>query len=195
MSSQGESHCSGCRLPRFACFCDEIPRVETRVRVVVVRHAAERTRASNTGRVVARAVIGCELVEYGAPDLPLALPDRFDADVRVLYPGSPPSLDLSAIRTLVVLDGSWSQARKMRWRIPAVAALPALSVPAPATAPLRLRRAPDVGKLATIESVSAGLRLLGEENAADQLDAVFRVMALRMRSLRGFDMPEKMRRD
>lgn len=165
----------------------------TQTRVVIVRHVSERSRASNTGHILARAIPGCEMVDHGVAGEEVRFADALDDSARVLFPGSEASDDLSGIRSIVVLDGSWSQVRKMRWRIPAIAAIRPLSLPPSPGAAMRLRRAPEPGHLATMEAVAAALRLLGDATAADELDACFLVMAQRMRALRGFDMPEKIR--
>lgn len=182
--------CPGCRLPPTACFCGDIPHVVTRTRVVIVRHVSETNKTSNTGHVAARALANATLVDHGVAGAPLDLRGRLGDGARVLYPG-PPSRDLDDVRTIVVLDASWSQARGMRRRIPPLGDLPALSLPAPAVAPLRMRRGQEPDQLATIEAIAAALDLLGEPGPAAELRRVFAVMATRMRDLRGFDMPPK----
>ncbi len=188
-----DGKCHGCRMPVFACFCAEIPVVETLTRFVLVRHTAEIARTSNTGRVVARALPNCTMVDHGVAGQPLDLTGHVGADAWVLYPGGAPAREPTSIRTIVVLDGSWSHVRSMRRRIPPLGALPSLSLPAPAIAPLRIRRSPEPEHLATIEAVAAALDFVGEPGPAAQLRAIFALMAGRMRDLRGFEMPPKRR--
>lgn len=185
--------CPGCRLPPVACFCADVPAIETRVRLVIVRHCSEIPKTSNTGRIAARALPGALLLDHGLPDQPVDLTAHLGEGARVLFPGPTPR-DLEAVRTLVVLDGTWSQVRSMRHRIPPLGDLPSLSLPAPAVAPLRIRRGIEPEQLATIEAIAAALDLLGEPGPAAQLRGLFSVMAGRMRDLRGFDMPPKVRR-
>ncbi len=186
-----EGKCFGCRMPPFACFCAQVPRIVTRIRIVVIRHCAEVVRTSNTGRVVARALVNSALVDHGLSGLPVDLSPHIRPDAMVLFPVPAPSLEREPPSTLFVLDGSWSHARRMRWRIPAVAELPSLSLPAPAIAPMRIRRAPQPEQLATIEAVAAALDFFGEPGPAAELRDLFALMAGRMRDLRGFDMPPK----
>jgi DTW domain-containing protein YfiP len=42
-------------MPPTSCFCSEIVPITSKVRVLIVRHAAEINKTSNTGRVVSRA--------------------------------------------------------------------------------------------------------------------------------------------
>jgi DTW domain-containing protein YfiP len=182
-------------MPPFACFCADIPSLATRTRFVIVRHCAEIARSSNTGRLVARALPGTTLVDHGRAGHPLDLTGHLDPDAFVLFPGTSPPQPSVPIGTVVVLDGSWSHVRTMRWRIPPLAGLRTLSLPAPAIAPMRVRRTNEPYQLATIEAVAAALDFAGEPEPAARLREVFAVLAARMRDLRGFDMPAKRRPD
>lgn len=184
--------CAGCRMPEFACFCDEIPVIPSRTRVVVIRHLSEINLASNTGRVVARAMPNAVMVDHGLPGPRLDLSEVLGPDAWLLAPGATPAV-APVVRTLIVLDATWSQVQGMRRRIPPLPDLPVLSLPAPAVAPLRMRRGYGDTQLATIEAVAAALEVVGEPEPAAQLRAVFARMALRMQELRGFVMPPKRR--
>ncbi|MDP2314106.1 MAG: tRNA-uridine aminocarboxypropyltransferase [Pseudomonadota bacterium] len=188
-----EGKCFGCRMPPFACFCAEIPVIRTETRFLIVRHYTEVPRTSNTGRVVARALPNCAMVDHGLPGARLDLTGHVAPEAWVLYPGAAPARAPTTVRTIVVLDGSWSHVRTMRRRITPLGSLPSLSLPAPPVAPLRIRRTETPVQLATIEAVAAALDFVGEPEPAAQLRALFALMAGRMRDLRGFDMPPKRR--
>jgi DTW domain-containing protein YfiP len=68
-------------------------------------------------------------------------------------------------------------------RIPELRALPRLPLP-PAPPALRLRR-PVAGGMSTLEAVAAALRTLGEEDAADRLDALLAAGVELATALRG----------
>ncbi len=59
--------CAHCLFPFEACLCPDVRRVETRTRFLVLRHASEHTRPSNSGRWAALALPGARLVEYALP--------------------------------------------------------------------------------------------------------------------------------
>jgi DTW domain-containing protein YfiP len=171
-------HCTRCRLKR--CVCAVIPRVETRTRIVIVRHAAERAKMSNTAHFARMALPACELLEYGVADAPFdesALPA--DEGTYVLYPdeNARPAAEVRPQR-LVVLDGSWSQARRMRQRILALRGLPFVALPPPDRARERLRRQRHAHGMSTLEAIARAIAIFeGDERAAplDHLhDAVVR---------------------
>lgn len=82
-----------------------------------------------------------------------------EGDAAVLFPGEdarPLEEWLAAPpRVLVVIDGTWSQARKLLKLNPRVASLPRLSYRPPAPGNYRIRKEPSDEHLATIEAVAA----------------------------------------
>jgi DTW domain-containing protein YfiP len=152
--------------------CRAIPALATRTRVVIVRHRAEMFRSSNTGRLAHLALTNSALVDYGG-ERDTAMPPL--AGAWLVFPeGEPmraPPDPLPA--QLVVLDASWSQARRMFRKLAAVRGLPILRLPDAATAAARLRASPSPGRVSTIEAVASALRLVDEGTAADALDDLF----------------------
>ena len=181
-------------MPPSACFCSEIVPFASKVRVLIVRHAAEINKTSNTGRLVSRALTNSVLVDHGAPEHTLDLTGLLGENPWVLAPGAAPLVQPPAVHTLVVIDSTWASARGMRWRVPPLASVPTLSLPAPVIAPIRrMRRGDHPDQMATIEAVAAALDFLGEPEPAAHLRRLFDVMAERVWRLRGFDMPPKRR--
>jgi DTW domain-containing protein YfiP len=157
--------------------------VENRTRVLMVRHWNERVRTTNSGRWAALSLSRCEIVDHGEPGAPLDASSLPLAGAAVLFPGaaagnvpSPPP------RTLVVLDATWSQARRMLQRIPELRTLPRVSLPG---RPGERLREPTVKEgMSTIEALAEALALLGDGPAAGALRhtwslAVERGLALR----------------
>lgn len=166
------SRCGRCLFPPAFCLCAEVRPVETRTRLVFLRHASEIGRPTNTVRWAALALRGAEVVEYGLPGA--RLDDRVlrGEGTWVLFPSARPSPPPRVPPgRLVVLDGSWAQARRMLQRVPALRALPRLSLSAPAPRP-RLRRPTVAGGMSTLEALAAALALLGEPQAAHRLEAL-----------------------
>ncbi|HVK72226.1 MAG TPA: tRNA-uridine aminocarboxypropyltransferase [Kofleriaceae bacterium] len=177
--------CPRCCFRREVCLCAELPRVEARTRVVIVRHHTERFRASNSGRLAHLALAGSELRDVFAPGPGEARPEASDlgigAGAWLLFPEGEPRTVAPAPppRELVVLDATWHQARRMRQRLPALRGLPVLSLATLATA-ARMRRSPDPGRVSTIEAIAAALRLLEGDAVAAPLERLFEVAVGRM---------------
>jgi len=153
---------------------------------VFLRHASERDRLSNTGHWASLALEGSAVLEHGLPGAPLDASELAVPGTWVLYPSPhPPPPGTPPPRRLVVPDGTWSQARRMMQRIPALRALPRLPLPAPVA--VRLRR-PVAGGMSTLEAVASALRALDEPAAAaalEQLLAEGVALATRLRGTAG----------
>ena len=177
------------------CFCTELTAVPSRTRVLILRHAAEVNKTSNSGRLAALALANSRLVDHGLPDAsgrghPLDVTQELGDAPWVLAPGGASGRP-TAITTLVVIDSTWVNAKSMRWRIAPLSRVPTLTLPAPAIAPLRMRRGTTDDQMATIEAIAAALELLDEPEPAAHLRRMFALMAERVQALRGFAMPPR----
>jgi tRNA-uridine aminocarboxypropyltransferase len=169
--------CVGCRLHPPECICEiigtEAARLRglVRTRVVIVLHAKERSRSTNTGFLAARLLPGCELRVRGAKDHAVDLDDlgHPDAGAALLFP-APEARVLTADpaqapRVLVVPDGSWRQAASMVRRDRVLSQMERVAL-APGPPPgYRLRTSPRPGALCTLDAIARALALLeGTEN-------------------------------
>jgi DTW domain-containing protein YfiP len=182
-SAAADSRCARC-LQRD-CLCAQVPAVATRTRVVIVRHPAERNRSSNSGRLAALALSNSVLVEYRDPLPPLD-------GAWLLYPEGPPCLGPPSPppRQLIVLDATWSQARRMFRKLSALRGLPILRLPEGADAP-RMRQAPSPDRVSTIEAIARALRLLEGDEVAAPLEALF-ALAVDRAAASGRNIPPRL---
>lgn len=183
--------CPRCLFPPAECLCPDVPRIAVRTRFLLLRHASELPRPTNSGRWAALALAGTRVLDYALPGPPPDLSALAEPGTVVLFP-SPhaPRLEVHP-RQVVVLDATWAQARRMVQRIPALRTLPRLSLPAgnsrtgrqPARQPMRQ---PTVaGGLSTIEAMAAALELLGEHEAGRALARLHEAALARAWRLRG----------
>lgn len=160
-----------CLFPAEECLCGEIPLVATRTRFLVVRHASELPRPTNSARWAALSMPALTLVEYALPGASLDLRPLVDPRAVLLFP-SPHALTLGPLPPqVVVVDATWAQARRMVQRIPELRSLPRLSVPSGALGPRHeaMRRTKVRGGRSTLEAIAGALDLLGEPGAAAAL--------------------------
>jgi len=181
--------CPRCAFPLDWCLCALVPVVPTRTRIELVRHVRERNKASNSGRVAALALPSLTLHEHGAqggppvdlagllgPGTALLFPPADDGSSRIAAPED--------VQRLVVLDGTWAQARRMARRLPGVFALPRLVLPMAGSRP-RLRTPHLAQGMATLEAIAAAVAVLEGEATAAPLRALFDELVLRGLTLRG----------
>ena len=177
------ARCPECLLRPEWCYCSEVPTLHIQTKIIVIRHWKERLRTSNTGRLVQRAIPGTVLMDYGAPDAPFDIDPELLSGAALLFPDGD-QCDAQP-DTLVVVDGSWPQARRMTRRVPGLLSLPRLHLSPPTTARARIRRAPAPTAMATIEAVARALDHLEGPGTGAPLDALFARFVTMHKALRG----------
>ena len=177
-------HCRRCVLKNEICVCDAIPRITTRTEIVLVRHVTEDRLTSNSGRFVALALPRSRLLEYGGGQ-------TFD-DSELTRPGTALLYRSAGARPLpfvperlVVLDGSFRQARRMYTRLAALRNLPEFALESPSIAPTRLRTPPVTDGMSTIEAVAGALAALEGPEVAAALYELHAELIRRADRLRG----------
>jgi DTW domain-containing protein YfiP len=197
VSRRDKAHlrCARCRMHGTLCICALIPRIETRTRLVLVIHRYEERKPTNTGQLAVAALANSEVVvrgHEGEPSVPLALPPG--GQPVFLFPDEDalPIAELAcgtAPVTLIVPDGTWRQARKVRSRVPGLRDVPCVSLPAGgAPSAYRLRVDAHPHGLATIEAIARAFGVLeGDRGASVQtaLEGVFQTMVERTLWARG----------
>jgi DTW domain-containing protein YfiP len=166
--------CPRCLFPPDGCLCADVVAIPTRTRFLVVRHASEIPRPSNTARWAALALPALRIVDHAVPGTALDLEPLVEPGAAVLFPSPHAPRLREPPRQIVVLDGTWTQARRMIQRLPALQRLPRLALP-PRAAPAALgpmRRSRVADGRATLDAIAGALELLGEGEAARALAAL-----------------------
>ncbi len=163
------NRCQRCYVLLTHCLCPSISPVQTETKFTVIRHRRERHKTTNTARIAALAMPALELLEYGARDTGFDDSPFAAEGTWVLFPGSGRVAKPGEVKRLVVLDGTWSEARRMVKRLPVVGRLPRFSVePAEVEIP-RLRRPPFPGGMSTFEAIAEAVRRLEGPERAEPL--------------------------
>jgi DTW domain-containing protein YfiP len=176
------------------CLCAILPRVETRTRLVLVIHRYEDRKPTNTGRLAAECLANSEVVVRGheaQPSTELAFPAGSQPVLLFPHEDAEPLERFAASSrpvALIVPDGTWRQASKVRNRVPGLRDVPCATLPRGARSTYRLRVDAHEEGLATIEAIARALRILeGErgEGVERALEWVFHAMVERTLWARG----------
>jgi DTW domain-containing protein len=191
------SRCERCRMHSSLCVCPLLPALETRTRIMLVIHRAEDRKPTNTGRLALLTMKNSAVVVRGraeerddtitldASTRPLFLFPHEDA-VPLRTVATVPGDDRPV--TLVVPDGNWRQASKVRNRVAGMRDVPCVSLPVGAPSIYRLRSEAHAFGLATIEAIARALRVLEGDRGVEVEEAllhVFRAMVERTLWSRG----------
>jgi hypothetical protein len=183
-----KERCAGCRLVPSHCMCALRTRHPTRAGVCLVMAEFEPLKPSNTGWLVADVVP--ETFAFGwsrlgvDPALIALLADPQWQPV-VVFPGefAPPGRVVTALKPdavesspgprplFILLDGTWSEARKMFRKSPYLDGYPVLSLAPGQLSRYRLRRAWHGHHFCTSEVAALCLALAGDTHAALTLEA------------------------
>lgn len=182
--------CPGCRLRPSHCLCALRPQVPTRAGVCLLMADTEALKPSNTGWLIADVVADTWAFGWARTAVDPALLTLL-ADPQwqpyVVFPGDyvepgrvltalPPAEDQEAGQggkrpLFILLDGTWSEARKMFRKSPYLDRLPVLSLHPEQVSNYRLRRSTHEHHFCTSEVAALCFELAGEQRAADTLAA------------------------
>lgn len=158
-------YCWRCRRARILCLCRHVRVVENRVEVLFLQHPNERRMPVNTARLALLSLSRARLIEgVSFQDHPEvhALLTRGDK-VGLLFPSASARELRDApedLETLVILDGTWREARKMIHLSPVLRELPHYAFVPEKPSNYRIRKEPEEGFISTIEAVVQALRTL-----------------------------------
>lgn len=200
--------CPECKKPRSICVCDRIAPITTRTRVLVLQHPQEGDVDLGTVPLLAKALPACTVrVGLSWASLSHALGDDSaeNPNWAVIYPvkvaedlseairtrpvllldrkGRPRADDAPPLDGIVVLDGTWSQAKTLWWRNAWLLKLGrVLLTPTEPSIYGRMRKEPRREYVSTLEAVADTLVELGEgEDVRGQLRRSMRTMVQRAR--------------
>lgn len=166
--------CMRCHRPQRVCYCAHLVSIPTRTRVVILQHPRERDMPIGTAHMATLCLPSSEL-HVGVDWTQSAALERALGDAErppvLLYPGDGARdlkrEPLDGACTLVVLDGTWWQARKLLRSNPNLAALPRVAFVPEKPSEYRIRKEPQDEYVSTIEALAEVLPLL-EPGAAPE---------------------------
>jgi DTW domain-containing protein len=183
----GPGRCAGCRLIASHCVCALRPSVPTRAGVCLIMGDIEPLKPSNTGWLVADVVADTAAFGWARTAVDPALlallagpqwqpflvfPAEYMEARRVVTEVRPVEGPAEGGKRplFVLLDGTWSEARKMFRKSPYLDALPVLSLHPAQASGYRLRRSVHAHHFCTAEVAAQCLELAGETYAAETLN-------------------------
>lgn len=209
--------CPHCQKPMPLCICDSVTQIKNRLSLLILQHPQEQDRALGTARLLAKHFEDATVrVGLSWPSLSKALgrPVENASHWAVLYLGSARAADLDAegeivalnrkgevaenqrailgkLEGVVLLDGTWSQAKALWWRNPWMLKCQRVILnPAHPSRYGRLRKEPRKDGLSTIEAAATILAGLERRpDIADTLHASFERLLTRYREVQA-EMPE-----
>ncbi len=162
--------CLRCLRPRRACWCPHLRPVESATRACILQHVRERKTAIGTARMAHLSLPNSELhLGVSFREHPRVRALAAEEGTALLFPGEG-AIDPAALRgrppkTVIVVDGTWQQARKLLKENPFLLALPRIGLSPERPSNYRIRTEPSRECVSTIE---AAVLLLGALEGAPE---------------------------
>ena len=147
------------------------------MKFTLLTHFKEFEKRSNTGRLVVD-VLGsaAEQVRWDRIHPPARLVEEIGAGgVALVYPGAADEAagDLSGIRQVIIIDGTWHEARKIHQRSPYLQSVRRICLKTAEKSVYNLRKNQKESGLCTAECVIEILRRIGRVEDAERLTSLF----------------------
>lgn len=172
--------CYGCYRPIEQCICASLPVIANQTEVLILQHRREQFHPFNTARLLRRSLANSAYLVDHKDRVAESL--ALKPGAALLYPGSEAellSVTSSALQPsqLVVVDGTWHQAKTFVRDIPVLRDLPRYRLAPSEPSKYRIRLEPNEQALSTLEAVVAALQILEPQTQGfDQLLAAFAQM-------------------
>ena len=181
--------CPGCRVIPSHCLCAWRPKVSAKSAMCLVMHDVEPLKPSNTGWLIADVIDETSAFPWSRtevdPEL-LALIADPQWQPYIVFPGEfvAPERVVSEVRLeegkrplFILLDATWSEARKMFRKSPYLEHLPVLSLEPEQLSRYKLRRSKRDDHFCTAEVAALCLELAQDPLASEVLDAYLDVFS------------------
>ncbi|MFP6848867.1 MAG: tRNA-uridine aminocarboxypropyltransferase [Pseudomonas sp.] len=181
--------CERCRVVPEYCLCAWRPKVATQAGMLLLMHDVEPLKPTNTGWLIADLVADTFAYRWFRTEVEseilallsdpqwqpyLVFPGEFVTPERVV---TEVAMEEGKRPLFILLDATWTEARKMFRKSPYLESLPVLSLQPEHLSRYRLRRSKRNDHFCTAEVAAMCLELAGEQRAADGLNAYLDVFS------------------
>lgn len=184
-STQGK-RCEVCRINKMHCFCDQVKVHDLKTRVSIIMHHREKHLTSNTAKLATLTLKNAAIYLRGLPDKPFSI-EHLNLETGVLPLYLFPDEDAIELNEeflknhpgpyhLIVPDGTWNQAKKVRRREPGLSDLLCVKLPDSVKGEYKLRRGVREDGVCTFEAIVYALEVLEDKTTADDLLRQFRLL-------------------
>lgn len=172
--SKTKEPCGGCGLSPSRCICSHIPKLNLKTQLLLIIHAKELKRTSNSGSLAVEALTNSQMKVRGEKAVELDLSSTLSDEYHnlLLYPSEDAvelnsafmaSLPTKPIR-LIVPDGNWRQASKVPSRHKELASVQRVIIKHLNQATYHLRKETSPYGMSTLEAIARAMGVI--ESAA-----------------------------
>lgn len=182
-----ENKCPLCKINKAMCFCDQVFRIDNKVKVTIIMHHREKHLTTNTANLATRVLMNSKIVQRGLMDHVFTYEDLKIEDDETAYYLFPHEDAMTLNEEfyqkhhnqkihLIVPDGTWRQAKKVYGREESLQKIPCVKLPEGIRSEYRLRKSPREDGVCTYEAIAYALKEIDDENIFNEMMKIFRVM-------------------
>jgi len=185
--------CARCALHPHLCVCAALQPVSLPFELVVVRHWQEALKPTGSAALLALCVDGTRILDYGARHT-VFVDDGLSGDgAYLLLPPEPIPADPPPpppdLRRLVLVDGTWAQARRLAARAAGLPTMPRWWLTRPARVTARLRNPHEPWARSTFEAAAEAVGALVDPQLEASLLGAYDLWVDRALQMRGVGRP------
>ncbi len=182
-----QERCTRCHLPIFACICKFSVNIQTKANFWLLVHELEFFKPTNTGKLIAETIENTYSFAWKRNETPQNLVDMIESgkynpyvvfpdDVGDYKPRVKAFVEIEGKEpAFIILDGTWSQARKMFRKSKVLENIPMLSLNTQRSSEYILRSPSDKNHICTVEVAIELLNIIGDKNASKELEDYFKL--------------------
>lgn len=176
--------CLVCGLNSELCICSQIKKIKVSTKLLLVIHAKELKRTTNSGRIAVAALENSELLIRGQIGNPLELTSVLTEEYEsILFFPTEDAVELSEdfitqIKKpiqLIVPDGNWRQASKVAVRHKEFSQLKKVMIKEKNLAQFHLRKETSEFGMSTLEAIAKAFGVIEGPDIEKQLQALYQL--------------------
>ena len=176
-------YCFECWQAKDLCLCPHIKPTDSPIDLMLLQHPRERKMTINTGRIVKLGINNAKIyygVNFDKESSFIKDLEATEGEVGILFP-SPDAIPMEeaprTLKKLIVVDGTWNEAKKMLHRSTCLHKIQNYSIAPQEKSNYRIRKAHADYCLSTVEATVALLReFMGDPKAHQHLIDIFQKM-------------------
>jgi len=159
--------CQRCERPINVCYCQNITTLENQWPVYIFQYFKENKYALGTARIAKLSLNNCNIFPSNHQEYQKQLDTLFLQSPLLIFPGKDSipltSLSLSKPKPLIFLDGTWRKTRRLLHESPQLESFVKVSFETNRLSRYRIRKAPSLFSVSTLEAIVYVLSYLENE--------------------------------
>ncbi|WP_137169494.1 tRNA-uridine aminocarboxypropyltransferase [Marinomonas sp. FW-1] len=172
MPSAKRARCDSCGFLAGQCVCKWVPKLSTRLKILILQDPKEAQHAKNTVSLLSLSLTSVECISTANRDeLVSRLGQLNPAKWRLVFPAdnavSIESMDADSnaeIEGLILLDATWRKAKKVFFTEPMLGEFDAVSFAQSPKGQYAIRKSPNMTSLSTLEACAYAIEQVAGEN-------------------------------